>query len=94
MEAFQLLFAFLDGVQHRLPAFGHQKGNQFLGHIRNVDAVILIARCFSDQDIPHPYGQVDPLTAAEAAKEAEEIAEAAADPIDDDAQASAEPEGA
>ena len=32
--------------------------------------------------------------AAEAAKEAEEIAEAAADPIDDDAQAAAEPEGA
>jgi GTP-binding protein YchF len=40
---------------------GEGLGNQFLGHIRNVDAVVIVARCFSDPDIPHPYGQVDPL---------------------------------
>ena len=40
---------------------GEGLGNQFLGHIRSVDAVIFVARCFSDPDIPHPYGRVDPL---------------------------------
>jgi GTP-binding protein YchF len=40
---------------------GEGLGNQFLGHIRNVDAVIFVTRCFSDPNIPHPYGQIDPL---------------------------------
>ncbi len=39
---------------------GEGLGNQFLGHIRNVDAVILVARCF-DNHVPHPYGEVNPL---------------------------------
>ncbi len=39
---------------------GEGLGNQFLGHIRNVDAVILVARCFDD-NVPHPYGQVNPM---------------------------------
>lgn len=32
---------------------GEGLGNQFLGHIRNVDAVAMVVRCFSDPDIPH-----------------------------------------
>jgi GTP-binding protein YchF len=40
---------------------GEGLGNQFLGHIRNVDAIIVMARCFQDMDVPHPYGQVDPV---------------------------------
>jgi hypothetical protein len=40
---------------------GEGLGNQFLGHIRNVDAVLIVARCFDDPDTPHPYGRIDPL---------------------------------
>ena len=40
---------------------GEGLGNQFLGHIRSVDAVLLVARCFQDVDVPHPYSTVDPL---------------------------------
>jgi len=40
---------------------GEGLGNQFLGHIRNVDAVVLVARCFLDPDIPHMYGSIDPV---------------------------------
>ncbi len=36
-------------------------GNQFLGHIRNVDAVALVLRAFEDPDIPTAGDQVDPL---------------------------------
>jgi GTP-binding protein YchF len=36
-------------------------GNQFLGHIRNVDAVVLVLRAFEDPDIPTTGEQVDPL---------------------------------
>lgn len=39
---------------------GEGLGNQFLGHIRTVDAVVMVARCFGDPDIAHPYGRVDP----------------------------------
>ncbi len=37
-------------------------GNQFLGHIRNVDAVAMVLRAFDDPDIPAAGEQVDPLT--------------------------------
>jgi len=40
---------------------GEGLGNQFLGHIRNVDAIVLVARCFEEADVPHPYGRVEPL---------------------------------
>lgn len=40
---------------------GEGLGNQFLGHIRTVDAIVMVARCFEDMDVPHPYGQVDPV---------------------------------
>jgi len=40
---------------------GEGLGNQFLGHIRTVDAVALVCRCFSDPDVAHVEGTVDPL---------------------------------
>ncbi|RIL12120.1 MAG: redox-regulated ATPase YchF [Proteobacteria bacterium] len=39
---------------------GEGLGNQFLGHIRNVDAVAHIVRCFDDPNIVHVDGSVDP----------------------------------
>jgi len=36
-------------------------GNQFLGHIRNVDAVALVLRGFTDPDVPAAGDSVDPL---------------------------------
>ena len=44
---------------------GEGLGNQFLGHIRQVDAIIHVLRCFDDQDITHVHGTVDPLFDAE-----------------------------
>lgn len=40
---------------------GEGLGNQFLGHIRSVDAIIHVLRCFEDDDITHVDGKVDPL---------------------------------
>jgi hypothetical protein len=40
---------------------GEGLGNQFLGHIRTVDAVALVCRCFSNPDVAHVEGAVDPL---------------------------------
>ena len=40
---------------------GEGLGNQFLGHIRTVDAIALVCRCFSDPDVTHVDGTVDPL---------------------------------
>ena len=40
---------------------GEGLGNQFLGHIRAVDAVALVCRCFSNPDVAHVDGTVDPL---------------------------------
>jgi GTP-binding protein YchF len=40
---------------------GEGLGNQFLGHIRGVDAVLHVVRCFSDEDVIHVDGSVDPL---------------------------------
>jgi GTP-binding protein YchF len=39
---------------------GEGLGNQFLGHIRNVDAIAHVVRCFADVDIAHTYGTIDP----------------------------------
>ena len=36
-------------------------GNQFLGHIKDVDAVVQVVRCFEDNDVVHVDGTVDPL---------------------------------
>ena len=40
---------------------GEGLGNQFLGHIRQVDAIAHVVRCFDDDDIIHVNGKVDPL---------------------------------
>lgn len=37
-------------------------GNQFLGHIREVDAIAHVVRCFEDDDIVHVSGRIDPLS--------------------------------
>ncbi len=36
-------------------------GNQFLSHIRQVDAICHVVRCFDDDNITHVEGRVDPL---------------------------------
>ncbi len=41
---------------------GEGLGNQFLGHIRNVDAIVMIVRCFSDPEVAHVTAELDPLT--------------------------------
>jgi GTP-binding protein YchF len=40
---------------------GEGLGNQFLGHIRQVDAIANIVRCFDDDNVVHVDGSVDPL---------------------------------
>jgi hypothetical protein len=44
---------------------GEGLGNQFLAHIREVDAVAYVLRCFEDDDIIHVEGRVDPIADAE-----------------------------
>jgi hypothetical protein len=39
---------------------GEGLGNKFLGHIREVDAVVHIVRCFDHPSVAHIYGAVDP----------------------------------
>jgi len=39
---------------------GEGLGNQFLAHIREVDAVCNVVRCFEDEDVVHVDGSVDP----------------------------------
>lgn len=40
---------------------GEGLGNRFLAHIREVDAIIHVVRAFSDGDITHVAGKVEPL---------------------------------
>ncbi len=40
---------------------GEGLGNKFLGHIREVDAIIHVVRCFENGDITHVSGNVDPI---------------------------------
>ena len=40
---------------------GEGLGNKFLGHIRNVDAIIHVVRCFDAPNVVHSYSSVDPL---------------------------------
>jgi GTP-binding protein YchF len=40
---------------------GEGLGNQFLGHIRETDAIALVVRCFDDSDVTHVEGSVDPV---------------------------------
>ncbi len=40
---------------------GEGLGNKFLSHIREVDAIVHVVRCFEDGDITHVDGNVDPI---------------------------------
>jgi len=40
---------------------GEGLGNKFLGHIRQVDAIANVVRCFEDENVVHVDGSVDPL---------------------------------
>jgi GTP-binding protein YchF len=44
---------------------GEGLGNQFLAHIREVDALAYVLRCFEDTDVVHVEGKVDPIADAE-----------------------------
>ncbi|NIM48443.1 MAG: redox-regulated ATPase YchF [Gemmatimonadales bacterium] len=63
------------GQEHRVPATvefvdiaglvegasrGEGLGNQFLSHVRNVDAIVHVVRCFDDPDVAHVGGEVAP----------------------------------
>ena len=40
---------------------GEGLGNQFLSHIREVDAIVQVVRCFENEDIHHVSGTIDPV---------------------------------
>jgi hypothetical protein len=44
---------------------GEGLGNQFLSHIREVDAVAYVLRCFGDPDVTHVEGRIDPIADAD-----------------------------
>jgi GTP-binding protein YchF len=44
---------------------GQGLGNKFLSHIRQVDAILQVVRCFQDDDVIHVAGQVDPVSDVE-----------------------------
>ena len=44
---------------------GEGLGNKFLSHIREVDAILHVVRCFEDADITHVDGSVDPVRDAD-----------------------------
>ena len=44
---------------------GEGLGNQFLGNIREVDAIVHVLRCFENDDIQHVDNKVDPIADAE-----------------------------
>lgn len=46
----------VEGASH-----GEGLGNQFLGQIRNVDALLHVVRCFADPDVAHVAGDIDPI---------------------------------
>lgn len=44
---------------------GEGLGNKFLSHIREVDAIVHLLRCFVDDDISHVHNEIDPISDAE-----------------------------
>ncbi|MET0380881.1 MAG: redox-regulated ATPase YchF [Methyloceanibacter sp.] len=44
---------------------GEGLGNQFLAHIREVDAIAYVLRCFEDADVVHVEGHIDPIADAD-----------------------------
>ena len=47
---------------------GEGLGNKFLQHIREVDAIIEVVRCFEDKDVVHVSGGLDPVADMETVK--------------------------
>lgn len=41
---------------------GEGLGNMFLGHIRSVEAIAHVVRCFDDENITHVHGSIDPVS--------------------------------
>lgn len=60
----QLAFVDIAGLV-RGASKGEGLGNQFLGNIREVDAIVHVLRCFEDGDVTHVEGRVDPIADAE-----------------------------
>ena len=60
----QLSFVDIAGLV-RGASKGEGLGNQFLGNIREVDAIVHVLRCFEDDDITHVEGVIDPIADAE-----------------------------
>jgi len=60
----QLEFADIAGLV-RGASKGEGLGNQFLGNIRETDAIVHVLRCFEDDDVTHVENSVDPLRDAE-----------------------------
>src|SRR5258708_4115590 len=60
----QLAFVDIAGLV-RGASQGEGLGNQFLGHIREVDAIIHVLRCFEGGDFTHVEGRIDPIADAE-----------------------------
>jgi hypothetical protein len=60
----QLAFVDIAGLV-RGASKGEGLGNQFLGNIREVDAVVHVLRCFENDDIQHVDNRVDPIADAE-----------------------------
>lgn len=62
--ATQLAFVDIAGLV-RGASKGEGLGNQFLGNIREVDAIVHVLRCFEDDDIQHVENKVDPVADAQ-----------------------------
>lgn len=60
----QLAFVDIAGLV-RGASKGEGLGNQFLGNIREVDAVVHVLRCFENDDIQHVDNKVDPIADAD-----------------------------
>jgi GTP-binding protein YchF len=60
----QLSFVDIAGLV-RGASKGEGLGNQFLGNIREVDAIVHVLRCFENDDIQHVENKVDPIADAE-----------------------------
>ncbi|WP_343612123.1 redox-regulated ATPase YchF [Novosphingobium sp.] len=60
----QLSFVDIAGLV-RGASKGEGLGNQFLGNIREVDAIVHVLRCFENDDIQHVDNRVDPISDAE-----------------------------
>jgi hypothetical protein len=60
----QLAFVDIAGLV-RGASKGEGLGNKFLAHIREVDAVLHVLRCFENEDVVHVEGAIDPVADAE-----------------------------